>query len=613
MRDDLLLYYERELDYLRKAAVQFAEKNPKVASRLVLEPTKCEDPHVERLLEAFAFLAARVHLKIDDEFPEISEALLSVVYPQLVRPIPSMSIVEFQPDPEKGKLSTALPIKKGSVLHSRPVGGTPCTFQTCYDTKLWPISVANAEWKAPSRLRPAVKADDCSAAIRIELSCAPDVSLRELKIDRLRFYLDGESGLINTLYELLFTRLKRILVRDPSAATKVNPVTLPALALQAAGFGAEEGMVPYSDRSFTGHRLLMEYFAFPEKFFFVDVTGLEQVWQAGFDKAFELVFLLGDVEGDERRQRLELELSKKTFRLGCAPVVNLFRQVAEPIRLSQRKYEYPLLPDVRRPYATEIYSVDEVSSIDTTTQQTTTFEPFYSLRHATSTHEQKCFWTARRRPSTRANDEGTEMFLSLVDLSLRPMHPEGTILSVRTSCTNRDLPARLPFGSEDGDFELEGASALKRIVALRKPTAPVRPPTGKSALWRLISHLSLNYLSLIEEGKDAFQQILRLYDIGRSAYSQNVIDSVVWLRSSRHFAPVRSDYGTTFARGIRVEMELDEDQFVGGGAFLFASVVERFLALSASLNSFTQLVVFTSQRKEPLHEWKPRAGRRILV
>lgn len=612
MRDDLLMYYERELDYLRKTAVQFAEKNPKVASRLVLEPTKCEDPHVERLLEAFAFLAARVHLKIDDEFPEISEALLTVVYPQLVRPIPSMSIVEFEPDPEKGKLSTAFPIPRGSILHSRPVGGAPCTFRTCYDTTLWPLSITNAEWKAPSRLSPPIKTGDSSAAIRIELACAPDVNLRELKIDRLRLYLDGEGGLINTLYELLFTRLNRILVRDPSNP-KVNAITLSTSALQPVGFGKDEGMVPYSDRSFSGHRLLMEYFTFPEKFFFVDLTGLETVWQAGFDKTVEFIFLLGDVEGDERRSRLELELSKKTFRLGCAPVVNLFTQVAEPIRLTQRKYEYLVNPDVRRPFATEIYSIDEVNSIDTATQETSTFEPFYSLRHSTTGKEQQCFWTSRRRSSARANDEGTDMYLSLVDLSLRPMHPEGSILSVRTTCTNRDLPSRLPFGLEEGDFELEGASALRRVTALRKPTPPVRPPTGKSALWRLISHLSLNYLSLVEDGKDAFQQILRLYDIGRTAYSQNVIDSVVKMRSMRHFAPVRSDNGTTFARGIRVEMELDEDQFVGGGAFLFASVVEHFLGLSASLNSFVQLVVSTSQRKELLHEWRPRSGRRILV
>jgi len=613
MRDDLLLYYERELDYLRKMAVQFAEKNPKVASRLVLEPTKCEDPHVERLLEAFAFLAARVHLKIDDEFPEISEALLTVIYPQLVRPTPSMSIAEFQPDPEKGKLTSGLPIPRNSVLYSRPIGGVPCTFRTCYDTTLWPVSVAAAEWKAPSRLSPPVKTSDSSGAVRIELRCAPDVSFRELKNDRLRFYLDGEGGFINTLYELLFSRLNRILVRDPSPGSKMSPITLPASALHAVGFSEDEGMLPYSHRSFIGHRLLMEYFTFPEKFFFIDLTGLEQVWQSGLKDVVEIVFLISDVEGDDRRQRLELELSKKTFRLGCTPIVNLFGQVAEPVQLSQRRYEYPLAPDVRRPYATEVYSVDEVSCINTATQQTATFEPFYSLRHSGVAGKQECFWIARRRPSNRPNDEGTDIFVSLIDLSMRTLSPDGNILSIRTTCTNRDLPSRLPFGNEDGDFELEGAASMKRIVALRKPTAPVRPSTGKGTLWRLISHLSLNYLSLVEEGREALQQILRLYDIGRSAYSQNVIDSIIRVQSRHHFARVSSESGINFARGMRVEMELDEDQFVGGGVYLFAAVIERFLGLSASLNSFTQLVVTTPQRKEMLHEWQPRAGRRILV
>ena len=613
MRDELLLYYERELDYIRKLAVQFAEKNPKVASRLVLEPTKCEDPHVERLLEGFAFLAARVHLKLDDEFPEISEALLSVVYPQLVRLMPSMSIVEFQPDPEKGKLTSSLPIPRGSSLYSRPVAGVPCTFKTCYDTVIWPVSVASAEWRAPSRLQPPVRAVDSSGSVRIELRANPDVNLKELKIDRLRFFLDGEGGLINSLYEILCSRLTRILVRDPTPGSKVPPVVLPASALRPVGFDDKEALLPYPDRSFSGHRLLMEYFTFPEKFFFVDLTDLAPVWEAGFKSAVEFVFLVSEVESEDRRQRLELELSKKTFRLGCSPVANLFTQMAEPIQLNQRKYEYAIVPDVRRPYSTEIFSVDEVSCIDATSQQSTTFEPFYSLKHSTRGRKESCFWLARRRQSERPNDEGTDMFLSLIDLSTQPMSPEGNILAIKTTCTNRDLPSRLPFGNEEGDFELEGSAAFKRIVALRKPTPSVRPSIGKSALWRLVSHLSLNYLSLVDDGREALQEILRLYDIGRSAYSQNVIESILRIRSSRHYTRVSGGSNITFARGTRVELELDETQFVGSGVYLFASVVERFLGLNVSLNSFTKLVVTTPQRKGPLHEWQPRAGRRILV
>ena len=522
-------------------------------------------------------------------------------------------------------MTTGLMIERNSSLYSRPVGGVPCTFRTCYDNVLWPLSVTAGEWKVPSRLQPPVKASDSSGAVRIELRCAPDVVFKQLKIDRLRFFLDGESGLINTLYECLLSKLNRIIVRDPTPGSKVRPVTLPASALQAVGFSDKEGMVPYAPRSFAGHRLLMEYFSFPEKFFFVDLTGLEPIWANGFKDAVEFIFLISEAEGDNRR--LELELSKKTFRLGCTPVVNLFTQVAEPIQLSQRRYEYQIVPDVRRPFATEVFSVDEVSGINTATQQSMNFEPFYSLKHSGRGGQEQCYWLARRRALNRPNDEGTDMFLSLVDLSSQPISPDANVLSIRTTCTNRDLPSRLPFGNEDGDFEIEGVSSLKRIVARRKPTQPIRPPIGKSAFWRLISHLSLNYLSLIEadsqepgpgkdppqQGKDALQEILRLYDFGRSAYSQNVIDSILRVRSKRHFARVSSWDGISFARGLRVELELDEDQFVGGGVYLFASIIERFLGISASLNSFTQLVVTTPQRKDVVHEWQPRAGRRILV
>jgi len=613
MRDELLLYYERELDYLRKSAALFAEKHPKVASRLVLEPTKCEDPHVERLLEAFAFLTARVHLKLDDEFPEITEALLSVVYPQLVRPIPSMSVVEFQLDSDKGKLTSSLKIDRGTALHSKAINGIPCTFRTCYDTTLWPITVAAAELRAPSQLKPAVKSLDSPWAIRLELHCGRDVSFTSLAPNQLRFYIDGEGGLVNIIYELLFSRVNRILVRDLTPGSKAAPIALPASSLRAVGFGPNEGMVPYPSSSFAGHRLLMEYFSFPEKFFFVDLGGLETVSSAGFGDKIEVVFLLSEIEGTGRVQRLELELSKKTFRLGCSPVVNLFSQVAEPIQLTQRRVEYPVVPDLRRPYAVEIFSVDEVTGINPSNQKITKYEPFYSLRHFARSEDRSCFWLARRRPSARPNDDGTDMYLSLIDLSLGTADPEAATLSVRATCTNRDLPSRLPFGNQDSDFEMEGSAQMKRIVALRKPTATVRPALGKSVLWRLVSHLSLNYLSLVQEGTDSLKEILRLYDVGRTAYSQNVIQSILQIKSSPSFARIASEYGISFARGIRIDMEIDEDQFSGGGAFLFAAVLDRFFGLAASLNSFTQLNVTTPQRKEGLHEWQPRSGQRLLI
>ena len=613
MREELLLYYERELTFLRHMGAEFSQKYPKIASRLVLEPDKCEDPHVERLLEAFAVLAARVHLKIDDAFPEITEALLSILYPHYLRPIPSMTVVEFELDPESGKSPAGTRIPNGSTMQSKLVGGVPCKFRTCYDTTVWPLEVAAAEWKTPDRLQPAIKAPDAAAALRVELKAWPDVELNKLQLDSLRFYLNGESNVVNAIYELLCANCTQIWVRDPTPHSRVRPVPLRPSAIHPVGFDEAEGMLPYPRRSFTAYRLLQEYFIFPEKFFFLDLQGLGAALKTGFKDRAELVFLIGPYEQGERKQMLELGITAKTFRTGCAPIVNLFQQTAEPILLDQRRFEYPITPDARRPNAMEIFSVDEVVGVNPQTRDSVTYEPFYSYRHATIRDRKQTFWIANRRSSVRRNDDGTEMSVTLVDLSNRPVLPESDTLTIRTTCTNRDLPSRLPFGDENGDFELETIGGVKRIVSLSKPTPALRPPTGRGVLWRLTSHLSLNYLSLTDEGKESLQEILKLYNFSGSTFSEKQIDGIAALRSQKHFARVISENGISFARGTRVDLEVDEEQFVGGGAYLFGSVIERFLALYVSLNSFSQLVLRTRQRKEVLREWPPRAGHRILI
>jgi type VI secretion system protein ImpG len=613
VRDDLLLYYERELNYLRQLGAEFGSKYPKIAGRLLLEPDKCEDPHVERMLEAFAFLAARVHLKIDDEFPEITEALLSILYPHYIRPIPSMSIVEMHLDAEQGGMAAPQKVPRGSVLSSKPVAGVPCQFRTCFDTTVWPFRITAGEWTTPDRLSPPVKTAEAVAALRIEIQAPEDANLTQLGVESLRLHIAGETVVAHTLYELLCANTVQILVRDPAPNSRVRPAALRGENLRPAGFPESECMLPYPRRSFPGYRLLQEYFTFPDKFLFVDVEGLAEVLPLGFKNRIEIVFLIGPYELSERRQVLELGVNAKTFRLNSTPIVNLFAQTAEPILLEQRKYEYPVIPDIRRPQATEVFSIDEVVTVNPQSNAVVRYEPFYSFRHAASRDRQQTFWLAHRRNSAKQADEGSEVSISMVDLSSRPVRPDADTLTVRTTCTNRDLPGRLPFGNEAGDFEMEGGAAVKRIVALRKPTATVRPPTGKAALWRLVSHLSLNYLSLVDDGREAFQEILKLYDFTGSSYSEKQIDGITSLSSRRHFARLISENGISFARGTRVEMQFDEENFAGSGVFLFASVIERFLGEYASLNSFSQLVAGTRQRKEILKEWPPRAGERILL
>ena len=612
MRDDLLLYYERELTYIRQMAANFAERYPKIASRLVLEPDKCEDPHVERLLEGFAYLAARVHLKIDDEFPELTEAILGIVYPHFIQPLPSMSVVEFELDPEKGKLDKGLLVPAGSILYSKPVQGVPCKFRTCYDLNLYPVTATSAEFATPDRLRPALKAPDAQYSIPVRFTAPSDVDLSKLSLDKLQLYLNGESAVIHSLYEVLCSRVTRILIRNPKQPRQA-PIEIPVSSIRPMGFEKNEGVLDYPGRSFLAYRLLQEFFAFPEKFFFLELSGLEAVLGQGFTNEFEVIFLVSRIDSEDVRLRLENGINAGTFRTTATPVINLFPQTCEPILLDQKRSEYAIVPDVRRMNALEIHSIAEVNSIDLDHQTIITYEPFYSIRHAQLSHKQQTFYIATRRQSPRANDDGTDMYLSLVDLSFRPIHPKQDSITVKTFCTNRDLPSRLPFGSESGDFELEMSAPLKRIVALLKPTSTLRPAIGKNIYWRLVSHLSLNYLSLVEEGKEALQQILNLYNITNSPYSERVISGISSLKSRRKFARLVSDDGIAFARGFEVEMEFDEEQFVGGGVYLFASVLERFLANYASLNSFTQLTARTVQRKEPLRQWPPRAGQKILV
>jgi len=383
--------------------------------------------------------------------------------------------------------------------------------------------------------------------------------------------------------------------------------------LQPVGFAENEGMIPYPMRSFIGYRLLQEYFCFPEKFFFIDLNGLDEVCRRNFGARAEVVILISPFERSDRKQMMELGVSAKTFRLGCSPLVNLFPLTAEPILLEHTRYEYQIVPDVSRRRALEVFDVTEVVSANPQTGEITKFEPFYSFRHGVNRAKVQAFWRTARRPSGYRDDDGTEVFISLVDLSAKPVKPHVESLVLRTVCSNRDLPARLPFGNEAGDFELEGPQPIKRIVALLKPTDTLRPPLAKDSLWRLVSQLSLNYLSLVSEGREALQEILRLYNFTGSTYSEKQIEGLIGLSSKRHFSRVVSDDGMAFARGTKVEMEFDEEQFVGGGVYLFAAVLECFLGLYVSMNSFSQLRVRTRQRKEILKQWQPRAGRKILL
>lgn len=616
MRDKFESLYERELFAIRQLAAEFARERPKIADRLLLSRDTGEsiDPHVERLVQAFSFLTARIRLKIEDDFPELTDALLGVLYPHYLAPIPSVGIAEFTLDPARGPAEAGYLVPPHTPMSSRPVGGVRCRFRTAYPVKLWPISVESAryvtapfpaEFGLPRSLRDETAALALTLRTKNEL---PFALLLENGLDRLRFHLAGDGRTVGQLYELIFNHTAKIVFHAPS--TGQQAVLRPDQALAVVGFDREEGLLPYPAQSFSGYRLLTEYFAFPRKFHFFDVGGFDAAALQTAGDRIEIYFLLRDLP-DPGLEGLANRVRADSFRLGCSPIVNLFSQVADPIRLTHEKTEYRVLPDVRAPDAFEVYSIESVAGTDIAGSRVVQYEPYFACRHGAAPDVQPAYWHMRRERSPRAGDAGTDVYVSLVDLSFEPIRAGDEVLTIRATCTNRNVPAELrAAGAEAWGMQVDGQAPVVSPVSLVvPPTASTRPP-GEEARWRLISHLSLNHLSITGDvdGVDALREILKLYDLTASAVTARQIAGLVGVRSRRTTARVVEGLASSFCRGVEIEVEFDAQQYAGTGAFLFATVLERFLPLYASINSFTRLVARYRGAAQPFRRWPCRVG-----
>jgi type VI secretion system protein ImpG len=501
------------------------------------------------------------------------------------------------------------------MLETEPVDGDPCRFRTCFPVTVWPLELAAAGYHGFPYPVPATPfAAKSRSVIRLELkSLSPAVSIRDFELGHLRFYLNAPSSWVYQLYELIFNNSVGLSLS--SSANDRAPLLLDRSSIKPVGFERDHGLVDHGERSFPGYPLLGEFFAFPEKFLFFDVEGLGHRSLQPFDKAKPLlihIFL------DRHLEDLERYVTTETFQLGCCPMINLFRQRAEPIRLTQSRSEYRVVPDARRPLSHEIYSIDKVTALNSENEEIE-FSPFFSLRHQrTENGRTSRFWHASRQPATAGsgqNDDGTEVALSFVDLEFNPAAVADWTVDVETTCLNRDLPGRLPFGGGQPQLFLSEGGPLKKIVCLTPPSKTRRPAFGYGTLWRLISHLSLNHLSLFSSDGDpqALQEILRLYDFVDSEETRNVIDGLISVRAQRVVGRPGGPVSGGFCRGLEVNLQFDEDKFSGSGMYLFGSVLERFLGLYSSINSFTQTIVTTNRRDRPLCQWPPRAGEQVFL
>ncbi|MGC2656415.1 MAG: type VI secretion system baseplate subunit TssF [Bryobacteraceae bacterium] len=626
---DLFTYYESELRFIREMGAEFARKYPQ-ASRLKLEEKDCGDPHVERLIEAFALIAGRIRHKLDDEFPEITNSLLDLLYPHYLRPVPSMAIAQF----EGGSGGSASPrasfVERGTQIRTRPLQdlGIHCSFRSCYPVTLVPLKITGASIRRPGTFPSEFKGDRAVAAIRIDFENPTETSFTSMAVDQLRLYIDGDPSVVSTLYELIFNNVFRVILTSANTGQNKRSVTLPVDCIREVGFGVDEGVLPYAERSFLGYRLLQEYLSFPKKFHFFDLAGLRLAALASNAKRFEMFLLLSEFPRAERLETIENAISAETFRLGCTPIVNLFSKTAEPIRLTHSRNEYRVVPDLHSQSAHEVYSIDRVTAIRGLGSQSKEYYPFYSLRHSYDEKQTNAYWHASRRPSaerrhdhdTDHSDNGTDVYLALVDLDFRPTTIADETISADLTCTNRDVPAKLELRYKFGELGME-MNPMVQVRFLHRPTPSLRPALRNGLQWRIISHLALNHLSLGGKeiqgalGADAFREILSLYNFSNNPAVRKEIEGISSISSRLHIAPMSSAEGLVFARGLQTEIEFTEENYAPGGPFLFSSLLERFLGLYGAINSFTQTIatVNRDQRKEVLKKWKPRAGEQIVM
>jgi type VI secretion system protein ImpG len=621
--------YDRELAFLGEAAHDFARRYPAEAGRLVPDPDRPADPHLERFIEGFALLGGRIHHKLDTDFPELTETLLHVLYPHFLTPVPSLSIAQFTLDPQAPRLEDGLHIPKHAQLRTRPLGKPPmpCRWRTGYPVTLWPVQLTGAQvlrsyfptgYSVPPRT---------VAALVLQLECQGPWRWSNLNLDRLRYYLSGDRQIIANLYEVLFNHTLRVAFRnlDPGGSREI--ITLPPeQCLGQVGFEPDEAILPWPRESFPGYRLLTEFLSFREKFLFLDIAGWRQVAQAGFGKKVEVAFFLNRAEVN-----LEQGVTARTFLAGCTPIINVFEKSAEPLAVTHRATEYRVVPARAHPMGMEVLSVDEVASFEPSRGHVD-FRPFYAREFgADGRDEGHAFWLTSRRESYVEDDRGTEVYLTLVDSGFDPRRAADAVLHVKTTCSNRDWAVRFVRGGEALSFEpgegplvrdpaLPAPAGLQNIACLHLPTPTLRPPLRRGTYWRLVAQNNLNHVSLTDpvEGRLALQEMLRLCDFSDAtapqlaAVNQQIIEGITALRCRPARARVTGGAQIGYGLGLETTVELDERSYVGVGVLLLASVLERFLALHAGFNSFSQLVAKTKQAEGYFKKWPPRAADRQL-
>jgi len=619
----LLRYYNQELRYLREMGGEFAREFPKIAGRLGMEGMEVADPYVERLIEGAAFLAARVQLKQDAEYPQLSQRLLEMVCPNLAAPVPSMLVARIKPSNDPN-LINGFRIARGSALigPETAMSRTRCEFRTAHDVVLTPIRVVGAEYflnasdlamsNLPLPERP-------RSGVRLKLELPAGLSFAQLKLGALRFYIGGLTDVALRLHELVTGGCVGVLAGAPSRGNDSSRQFLGASQVRGAGFGDEEAMLPVTLRGLAGARLMQEYFAFAQRFLFFDIGGLGAAFAQTSGYALEIVLLFNRYVAS-----LEGAVEPDNFQLHCVPAINLFERRADRLQLDEGATAYHLVPERTASLDYEVFDILSVKGFREDSEEQT-FLPLFAAPQAEPAGDRAYYSAARepRLPSERGKREGprsayvgTETFLSLVDSREVPFRGTLRQLAVQVRCTNRDLPLFMPTGQAGGELSLNASAPIESISITAGPSRPQSALREGGVAWRLIGLLSLNYLSLLdsdpENGALTLREILSLFsasaDVGLKRQIEGVRSVAVKPVVRRH--PVAGPIA--FSRGLQVKVTVDDLSFEGGSAALLVSVLHQYFSRHVSMNSFVQTVLASMTRGDVM-SWAPRLGARAVL
>jgi type VI secretion system protein ImpG len=624
MDSKFLELYNQELKFIRESGAEFAKEYPKIAGRLGMDGIDCSDPYVERLLEGFAFLSARIHRKLDASFPEFTQHLMELLFPTFLQPVPSMLIAQCQPDYDEGNLNKGFTLPARTSLFSQLAKDeqTSCEYKTAQDVQLWPVELSNAEYvnthtltslseqSATVPLWLLDKKSEIKSAVRLTFELPPHTKFSDLSLDSLTFYLKGSESFPFYLYESLIKGYAGLMYQSGDSLWRYE--TEPT-SLSPKGFDESDALLPFEQRQFDGFRLLREYFAFPSRFLFVELNKLQPCLQYCTQSSFSVLLLL-----THTNSQLENRLTSENLSLYCSPAINLFEKRAERINLSKQYHEFHVVPDRLRPLDFEVCAVKQINAFGSSSDKAQPLLPLYGQQSSRKIKTEGYYSVFRRQRLLSAKGRkfghrssylGSEVYVSIVNPLTPPYSEDLKQLSIQVLCSNRDLPIMMPLGKGGSDFTIESGAPCSAVSCLGEPTKPHRPLNTDDVSWELINLLSLNFLGFSnqEEALVSLTRLLTLMSDQHSKVQTKQIDGVVGFELKPITARLPFDGPICFGRGVEVRLTVDESAFQGGSAFLLGMVLDRFFAQYVSINAFSKLVLLSTQRDE-IYTWPIRIG-----